>query len=123
MENYEDESVSNDFIVMWCNSGLECIVPLEINKLDDGANFLAKLEDRENEYLKEINRMIWMMELRARANPDRHYEVYKLTTSDGITKEQLEEMFEDSPQMIVDLIREKGVKIYSYRATEKPKII
>ena len=123
MENYEDESISNDFIVMWSREGLECIVPLEINKLNDSADFLAKLEDKENTYKKEISKMIWMMKLRAQANSDRHYEIYKLTTSDGITKEQLEEMFEDSPQMIVNLIREKGVKIYSGRATEKPKII
>jgi hypothetical protein len=121
---YEDEKPlpDNNFIIMWCNSGLECVIPVDMDHMSEGADFLAALGGVENTYAKEINKTVFMLKLRAQANTQRHYEIYSLKTSDGITKETLEEIFESTPQMIVDIIREKGVKIYSNRAMESPRI-
>jgi hypothetical protein len=124
-ELYEDENKlsPNHFIIMWCSEGLECVVPYDQSKLDDGAFMLAKLEGNENKYAKELNRQLFFMNLRARANTQRHYEIYALETSGGITKETIENMFEETPQIIVDLIREKGRKVFSDRANQSPRII
>jgi hypothetical protein len=64
------------------------------------------------------------MILRGRINSHRHYELYAVDCSDSITKEDLETMFEDDPQSAADLIRNRGLKIYSDRAREnKVKIV
>lgn len=113
----------NQFIVMWDCNGLESIVPIDMDKLGKSGDFLAKLEGGKNAYVGEISRMLWAMKLRANANTQRHYEIYSLRTSPNITQQELEKLFEDNPQSIVDLIRQKGVEIYSNRALGKPKII
>lgn len=119
------KSVLNDnyFIIMWDELGLECIIPVDMVKLGDGGDMLAKLEDGENKYAKQINRTIWMLKMRARFNSQRHYEIYCLITNPDITEKMLREQFEYNPQGMVDLIREKGVKIHSDRANEAPRII
>jgi hypothetical protein len=126
-EDYEDgideeSSPEYNFLVMWCNEGLECVVELDMAKLSDGAEMLAVLEDSENKYSKEINRLLFMLTLRAQANGQRNYEIYKLTTT-GINKAQIERMFETNPQGIVDLIREKGVNIYGSKGHKTQIII
>ena len=114
----DDEEPDNHFLVMWCSEGLECVIPI-----DNGQAMMDKLLDNDRNYEKELGKQLFMMKMRANANMQRHYEIYKLDTHCGIDKEMIEQMFEDSPQFIVDLIREKGVKLYSNRATGKPAII
>lgn len=63
----------------------------------------------------EAARMVFYMTMRARMNTQRHYEIYAINTEDGISKEDMEEMFEQDPQYAADLIRERGTKIYSDR--------
>jgi hypothetical protein len=114
---------SNHFIIMWCSDGLECIIPLDLVQAGEQGEMLAKLEGRENTYAKEMARTLEMLQLRARVNFQRHYEIYTLTTEGSMDKPLLETLFETDPQMIVNLIREKGVKIFSDRAARKPTII
>lgn len=121
-ENFEETNESFHCIVMWCSEGLECIIPIDMDKLSDGGDMLAKLEGVKNEYPRKINQTLSMLSLRARMNSQRNYEIYKLET-DGITKETLEQCFEDNPQGIVNLIREKGVKIFGEKLKTKPVII
>ena len=104
---------------MWDNTGLECVIPIDAYKISESADFLAALEGTQNEYKNKIGGIIKMLELRARANSQRHYEIYTLKTSGDITKEHLEEMFKNSPQFSADLVREKGIKIFSDRVKEK----
>jgi hypothetical protein len=60
--------------------------------------------------------------LRARFNPHRNYEIYAVTTPEGVTQELLAEWFNESPQTFADLIRSKGVKLHGLRNTMKPVI-
>ena len=71
---------NNTFIVMWDCTGVEAIVPVDMVKLGDGGDMLAKLEEKENTYGNEISRVIWAMKLRAAANGQRHYEIYTVIT-------------------------------------------
>jgi hypothetical protein len=54
--------------------------------------------------------------LRARLNSHRHYEIYTCEAVDGITAEDIREMFEASPQSAADTIRRLGHCMHSDRA-------
>ena len=60
--------------------------------------------------------------LRARVNSQRHYEIYTCEAVDGITAEDIREMFEISPQSAADTIRRLGHCLYSDRA-EKNRVL
>jgi hypothetical protein len=50
--------------------------------------------------------------LRARYNPQRSPEIWLFTATDEINETQLKQIATDSPQYLVDLIREKGTCMY-----------
>jgi hypothetical protein len=60
--------------------------------------------------------------LRARVNSQRHYEVYTCEATDGITAEDIRDMFEASPQSAADTIRRLGHCLHSDRA-ERHKVL
>lgn len=60
--------------------------------------------------------------LRARLNSHRHYEIYTVEATDGITAEDIREMFEASPQSAADTIRRLGHCLHSDRA-EKNRVL
>jgi len=53
----------------------------------------------------------------------RAYEIYSVDATDGISAEDITQMFNYSPQNAADTIRKLGFKIYSDRATKKSKVI
>ena len=100
----------SNFIVCWDCQGLECIIPTsEIER----QNLINILSDKPTE--KSIGRTLNMLILRARANSHRFYEIYGVSAVDGIDKDDIREMFENSPQDAADIIRKLGVMIYSNR--------
>ena len=121
----------NLFILSWDNTGLEACVDITDDR-DRSDNFEQEkifelIRDPhtvpENKHLNKVNRMVSMMMLRARANPQRHYEIYTITTTEDITAKDLRELFSDSPQSAAELIRERGTKLYSDRASQKQIVI
>jgi len=63
------------------------------------------------------------MTLRARANTQRHYEIYSIQTVDDIDRSTLERLFEDDPQAAAELIRDRGTKLYSDRIAKRTQVI
>jgi len=61
--------------------------------------------------------------LRARYNTQRHYEIYIVTATDGITAEDIQKMFEANPQMSADTIRRIGQCVHSDRVQEDRVVI
>ena len=61
--------------------------------------------------------------LRARANPQRNYEIYTVQVEPDVSLEDIQNMFKASPQEIVDLIRARGHKIYSDRLYTADRVI
>ena len=121
----------NTYIISWDQTGLEAVVDITEN-IARGNDFeREKIWDLikdpnctpHNEWVREVNHMVSMMMLRARYNPQRHYEIYSINTDAGIAKEDLVQMFEDSPQTSADLIRERGQKLYSDRANKRDRVI
>ena len=95
------------FAIMWDCNGLEAVgrVP---NPADRTFALLKGVEPP-----RPPNIMHW--ELRARYNSQRHYEIYLITATPGITEDDIRDMFEADPQTAADTIRRIGHKHYSDR--------
>lgn len=103
----------NKFLAMWDCDGLECLI--DITDMEHDA-MIAGLKGET--YKHPFN--IGMMIMRARFNTQRSYEIYSFTTDPDISYDDIQGMFRDSPQVIVNAIREKGNKIHSdYSAKAK----
>ena len=63
------------------------------------------------------------MRLRAQSNSQRHYEIYFVDAVEGITEDDIREMFRASPQTAADTIRELGQVFYSDRLDRKQQAI
>lgn len=101
-------SNTNDFIIMWDEYGLDGIVDITGKRQQ---YTMAVLGNTKQPELPELR----VMMMRARFNGQRAYEIYAQKCDPEITKEIIEEQFENNPQQIVDMIREKGVKLFSNR--------
>ena len=106
---------SNKFVVMWDCNGLEAVEQLP----DPAETTFALLKGTEPPIPPNI--MHWR--LRAQFNTHRHYEIYVFNATKGITKDDIVEMFEASPQTAADTIREIGTVFYSDRQTQKAAIV
>ena len=95
------------FAVMWDCNGLEAVqavpAPADIT--------FALLRGAEPPTLPAL--MHW--QLRARYNSQRHYEIYLITATPGITEDDIRDMFEADPQSAANTIRRIGHKYYSDR--------
>lgn len=111
------EREDNLFIISWDMTGLEAIIDVYELRSDD---VMRALKDEKGSALGQTLRMLIQ---RARANSHRHYEIYSIHTKPHVDKEILEVMFKEDPQAAADLIRERGVKIYSDRVNHKVQVI
>ena len=107
---------NNRFVVMWDCNGLEAV-----EQLPDPAETTFALLKGTKPPKPQFNIMHWR--LRAQFNTQRHYEIYVFNATKGITKDDIVEMFEASPQTAADTIREIGTVFYSDRQTQKAAIV
>jgi hypothetical protein len=103
---------------MWCNQGLECCIDITEDQQQRMWERLKGQPLRETA-VPNYNHLL----LRARVNSQRHYEVYTCEATDGITAEDIKEMFETSPQTAADTIRRLGHCLHSDRATNDQVLI
>jgi hypothetical protein len=108
---------TNAYLVYWCNEGLEGVVPISQYEQVDIENTFRVLSDQgtvRNPMYDIIQKMI----LRGRANSQRHYELYAIDCDESISEEDFKQWFDTAPQAAADLIRSRGLKIFSDRARE-----
>lgn len=103
------------FAVMWDCHGLEAVQSVP-NPAD---TTFALLRGAEPPALPKL--MHW--QLRARYNSQRHYEIYIITATPGITADDIRDMFEASPQTAADTIRRLGHCYFSDRVQEDRVVI
>ena len=103
--------MSHQFLIMWCNEGLECCIDVTE---DQQRRMWQKLKGEQvsESAIPNYNHLL----LRARYNSQRHYEIYSVEATDGITAEDIQDMFEASPQTAADTIRRLGHCLHSDRA-------
>jgi hypothetical protein len=110
--------VSHQFLIVWDQLGLECCIDITE---DEQRRMWQKLKcERVSETaIPNYNHLL----LRARVNSQRHYEIYTCEATDGITAEDIREMFEASPQTAADTIRRLGHCLHSDRAERNRVLI
>jgi len=113
----EENSLEHQFLAVWDCTGLEYLADITA---DEQRRMWAKLQGNESPAHSYANPQHLI--LRARANPQRHYEIYVFSATEGITKDDIQEMFDNSPQTAADTIRRVGRCIYSDRAEQKVAI-
>ncbi len=101
------------FIAMWDMYGLEGLVNVSEGEQE---NIVRVLKGEKPNWRNPIQYMI----LRAQANMQRCYEIYVFESA--VDEVSIKESFQDNPQFMADLIRERGHKIYSDRNTRAPVI-
>jgi hypothetical protein len=118
-EDWDDEEAEDSrngmFAIMWDCHGLEAVAKVP----DPADHTFAVLANQPKPAMPNIN----MWELRARFNPQRHYEIYLITTTPGISENDIRDMFEADPQSAADTIRRIGNKFYSDRNQENRIVI
>lgn len=111
--------MNHQFLIMWDCHGLEYLVDITAD------NQRRMWETLRGELASEsaLPNLSHLM-LRARYNSQRHYEIYVVEAQEGITADDIREMFENAPQQAADTIRRLGECLYSDRANqEKVKIV
>ena len=111
--------MSNLFLVSWDCNGIEaCLNITDYEKETTWA--LLSSEDPPARLSSIVNHLM----MRARANSQRHYEIYTMNVAEGISEDDVFEMFKNDPQGSADLIRDRGNKIYCDRVdTTSVKIV
>ena len=109
--------MNHQFVIMWDCNGLEYIGDITA---DDQRMIVESLRGKQSPRRALANP--YHLRLRAQFNPQRHYEIYIVEATDGITESDIRDMFEADPQTAADTIRELGTVFYSDRATQKVAI-
>jgi hypothetical protein len=118
MLNSDDQSPANNFIIMFCCEGLESIVHVTELEHQRILNILAGKPASQT-----VPRIVHFLELRARYNPQRFYEIWAINAVEGITTEDISEMFENCPQTAADTIRGIGTLIFGEKRSKKNAIV
>ena len=103
------------FVVMWDMHGLESVIPVP----DPADTTFALLQNKKPPELPNLMHL----QLRARYNTQRHYEIYIVTATPGINKDDIVDMFEADPQTAAETIRRLGHCYYSDRIKEDQVLI
>ena len=115
MNDQDTDPRNGMFAIMWDCHGLEAVARVP----DPADTTFALLKGTKPP--EPPNIMHWM--LRARVNTQRHYEIYVITATPGITKDDIRDMFEADPQGAADTIRRIGERVYSDRARQDQVVI
>lgn len=102
---------TNAFLFSWDCTGVEAVIPITQYEDWDTANAFNVLEGKVKTS-NPLNQTISAILMRARANPQRFYEVYVVDCDPGISVKDWRDMWDASPQLCADMIRKRGVKLY-----------
>jgi hypothetical protein len=102
---------------MWSMEGLEYVADITADQQRVIVEALKGNDSPRHAYANPFH-----LRLRAQFNPQRHYEIYIIEATEGVTEEDIRDMFKASPQTAADTIREKGECFYSNRK-EKTAVI
>jgi hypothetical protein len=108
----------NAFIFSWDQEGIEAIIPITQYEHHDKQNLIRMLGEKPVAR-NPLNSIMQSLLLRAKFNPQRHYEIYAVDCVEDMDEVFWREQWEEYPQATAELIRERGHKIYSDRANTK----
>ena len=100
-------SKSRVYICMWDENGFETLKDCTSWERD---TFLATIAGRD---LKPAPVNLQAMMMRARFNPQRAYEIWTFNTEESLDEDTLWRYAEETPQALVDMIRNRGKQLYA----------
>jgi hypothetical protein len=108
--------MSHTYLLSWDCLGLEACI--NISDIDKEIMWDSLNDTGDNSHQgrpQSVGSIVNMLQLRARYNNQRFYEIYVVDTDDTVTADDLKSMFDDDPQGSADLIRQRGRVLYSDR--------
>ena len=116
--------MEHQFLVMWDCNGLECVADYTEYSQKKVWQELQGAKPGDTDFRPvALFPNIEHLKLRARYNSQRNYEIYAITAVDGITEQDIRDMFEANPQGAADTIRRLGQVLYSDRMVTERKIV
>jgi hypothetical protein len=109
--------MAKQWIVLFDTLGVDTLIPWDDLKSDD---MIAVLSGKNP--AKKGNKHVNMMILRAKANHQRFPEVWAYDTAEDYAYEEMKKLWEETPQAVADLVREKGTSLYKLKK-EKSVIV
>ena len=110
-------SKSRTYVCYWDCNGFETIADVSKWENESLLNTIAGKELTSS----PIN--LHSLTMRARFNPQRSPEIWTFTTVYSITEDTLWEIAEENPQELVDMIRERGNKLFGEAVKTAPAIL
>jgi hypothetical protein len=108
--------MSHTYVLSWDSTGLEAVINISDIEKEQMWAVLSETKENPNKGRpNSVNSIVNMLMLRARFNTQRHYEIYAIDTDDNISADDFKSMFDNNPQGMADLIRERGRRLYSDR--------
>lgn len=102
--------------------GIESIIPITEYEQFEHTNLLLMLAGEPTKR-NPINSIVQLLIMRAKTNSQRRYEIYAVDCAKELDVEFWKQQWQDEPQTTAELIRQRGMKIYSDRSTENPPVI
>ena len=113
---------TNAFIFAWDQHGIESIIPITKYEDQDKQN-LVRLLKEEATQRNPLDSIIRNLVVRARVNSQRHYEIYAVDCYLDLDEAFWKEEWKNHPQETAELIRKRGQRIYSDRASNYKEIL
>ena len=107
----------HQFLVVWDCNGLEYLADITADQQRVVWDKLKGVDSPRHSYANPQHLI-----LRAKCNPQRHYEIYTFNAVEGITEDDIRGMFKHSPQTAADTIRKVGHCMHSDRAQQEVAI-
>ena len=104
-------------LLVWDCLGLE--YSCNLTDFEKDMMWAALKGEKPSARIPNLNLLI----LRARANPQRNYEIYTVQVEPDVSLKDIQDMFKDSPQEIVDIVRAQGHRLYSDRLYTEDRVI
>jgi hypothetical protein len=120
MNNRFDQDDARLMIIMWDQYGLEAVIDVtqeQKNRLFD------MITGQDNSFDQWLNRTVSYCILRAQVNSQRAYEIYSIKVDSAVTADDMAQWFNDNPQQMADLIRQKGNSMYTATAGHRKQVI
>jgi hypothetical protein len=102
--------MARQWVVLFDTLGVDTLLPWDELKGDDMLDILSGKKPKNR-----LNGRISMMIMRAQANMQRWPEVWAYDTADDIDEPDMREMWQTTPQVLADLVRQKGTNLFRHQ--------
>lgn len=111
--------MATQWVVLFDNEGLDTLIPWS-ELVEETVMSRLSGEPRVGPNPQHVVSRTMM---RARLNTQRNTEVWAYNTSDDIDVDTMRQVWDDSPQYMADLVREKGTNMFGKKSSRPPKIV